>query len=115
MLQNLKIGDEVLIRADSYHARRTGILFRKAIIKSETRISWIVGLPTYGHADFKVPKKTLKGIFDEDSARKSIWVSENFYKIGQAVGCIRDFEKLQKIASIIGFNAPINELKVQHD
>lgn len=67
-------------------------------ITGETSRSWIT------NRNKKIPKSGGRGIaFCEEDIDRAAFVEENRYRIGQAVGAIRDYDLLKKVADLIGY------------
>lgn len=67
-------------------------------IVGETTRSWIT------RCGQKIPKKGGQNVvFSEKELDRKVWVHDHGYKISHAVSKITDYETLQKIAGIIGY------------
>jgi hypothetical protein len=88
--------------------------FVERFILGETKQSWIIGwhgATLDSRGNYKVNKKTLTytnsygGNFkihtSEEEIDRECWIQENQYKIREAVGFCKDYEKLKKIEEIL--------------
>ena len=69
-------------------------------IVSETSRSWVLNSGT------KVPKRGADPslfAFSEADIDRRAWIEDNAHKIERAVGRVRDFHTLQKVAELIGY------------
>jgi hypothetical protein len=74
-------------------------------IVGETSRSWILNGPRCE----KIPKKGVNlsvVAFSEADIDRRAWVNDNKYLIERAVGRINDFELLQRVAAMVGFETP---------
>ena len=105
---HMKIGDKVFVFDDTvrqYHDdqgnKTVGCYYKaKFVLKEitgETKQSYILD----GYS--KVKKKEIgKIIFaTQEDVDKHIWVHENYYKIGEWVKGIKDYDKLKQIEAIL--------------
>jgi hypothetical protein len=84
--------------------------WHRVFVVGETRVSWLVALSSTGPGEIKVSKKDLAEgklahlwTLTEKDVDDAVWVHENAYRIGEAVGRMRDPEKLRRVAEIVGY------------
>lgn len=113
-MRDLKVGDHLWyfdINRRVYRSEAgSGPIWREHWVKmqivGETGVSWIVGP---GNHPMKVHKKKLAAgtlllwATSEGDVAKEEWVSQNSYRLSNAVSGCKNYDTLKKIAELVGY------------
>lgn len=74
--------------------------FMPEYVVGETKLSWLVGR---GPKPQKFPKKGTFNLYGLDDVEDAVWADQHQFRIRDAVGHLRDLEKLKQIADLVGY------------
>lgn len=101
-----QIGDKIWV----YGSRWGGSKYHEYTIVSETSRSWILS----GREGIKVSKKALAAgeLFPNvartlEEIERSEWVERNAWRIADKMRYLKDYDKLQAIAEIVGYTEAV--------